>query len=51
MKEDIFPFWTCYEKQDVGEGGRKVQASSYKITSGDVMHSMVTMANNTVSVI
>ena len=31
-----------------GEGGQKVQTSSYKISPGDVMYSMVTIVNNTV---
>ena len=29
-------------------GGQKVQASSYKISHGDVMYIMVTIVNNTV---
>ena len=34
-----------------GEGGQKVQTSSYKITHGDVTYSMVTKGNNTMSYI
>ena len=32
----------------MGEEGQKVQTSSYKISLGDVMYSMVTIVNNTV---
>ena len=33
----------------IGQGGHKVQASSYKINkSGDVMYGMVTIVNNAV---
>ena len=33
---------------EMGEGGKKVQTSSYKISHGGVMCSMVTIVNNTV---
>ena len=32
----------------MGEGGQKVQTSSYKISPGDVMYSMVTIVSNTI---
>ena len=32
----------------MGEEGQKVQTSSYKISLGDVMYSMVAIVNNTV---
>lgn len=32
----------------MGEGGQKVQSSSYQISHGDVMCSKVTRVNNTV---
>ena len=31
--------------RELGEGGQKVQTSSYKINSGDVMYSMVAIVN------
>ena len=33
---------------EISEGGQKVQTSSFKISSGKVMYSMVTRVNNTV---
>ena len=35
-------------RDEMGECGQKVQISSYKISHGNVMYSMVTMVNNTV---
>ena len=32
----------------MGEGGQKVQNSSYKISPGDVIQNMVAIVNNTV---
>ena len=32
---------------EMGEGGQKVQNSSYKISSEDIMYSMPTIVNNT----
>lgn len=31
----------------MGEGGQKVQTSSYKVNSGDVMYNMVIIVNST----
>lgn len=36
------------EVGELGEGSRKLQTSSYKINSGDVMYHMVSAANNAV---
>ena len=36
---------------EMGEGRQKVQTFSYKISHGDVIYSMVTIVNNTVSYI
>lgn len=32
----------------MGEGGQKVPISSCKISSGDIMYSVVTIVNNTI---
>ena len=32
---------------EMGEGGQKLQSSSYKISHGDVMHHMANIINNT----
>ena len=37
-----------WEVGKMGERGQKVQTSSYKISRGDVMYSMVTIVTNTV---
>ena len=36
------------KKDKMGERGQKVQTSSYKVSSGHVIYSMVTIVNNTV---
>ena len=36
---------------EMNESGQKLQASSYKLSPGDVMYSMVPMVNNTPSYI
>ena len=33
---------------EIGEGGQKVQTSSYKISDGDVMYRVVARVNDTV---
>ena len=33
---------------EIGEGGRKAHTSSYKVRSGDVMYSRVTLFSNTI---
>ena len=33
---------------EMGEGGQKIQTSSYKINSGDVMSSILTIVNITI---
>ena len=35
-------------KGKMGDGGQKLHTSSYKISSGDVIHSVVTTVNNSV---
>ena len=32
----------------MGEGGQKIQSSSYKISHGEIMYNVVTIVNNTV---
>ena len=34
--------------EEMGEGGQKVQVSSYKISSGDIMYNMGNLVNFTV---
>ena len=43
-------FGSCQRQRvgKMGEGGQKVQTSSYKISHGDVRYSMVAAVNNTV---
>ena len=39
----LFCFENGFEGAGVGEGGQKIQTSSYKITPGDIMYGMVTI--------
>ena len=39
-----------WEEGKIGEGGKKVQASSYKASPGCVTHSTVTIVNNTICI-